>query len=110
MIECPKCFNEFKGAKCSCGYVPTRTDDGGAAQSWQARKAEIISQAIEAVSADQHMVAVLSSVKQRGFHRWAYEIVALADAGIYKGSANQVAEARSMIAGWEGKSEMREAA
>lgn len=25
MIECPKCFNQFNGAKCGCGYVPRNT-------------------------------------------------------------------------------------
>ena len=59
--------------------------------------------AISNLSADQHMVAVLSKVPQRGFHRWAYEIVALDAAGIYKGSVNQVREAQNMIAEWEGK-------
>ena len=108
MIECPNCFNAFAGAKCSCGYKPEHVADNG--ESWQARKAEVISRSIEAVSADQHMVAVLSSVEQRGFHRWAHEIVALDAAGIYKGGSMQVEEAKRMIAGWEGKIEERKAA
>jgi len=24
MIECPKCFSQFNGKKCSCGYTPPR--------------------------------------------------------------------------------------
>lgn len=24
MIECPKCFSQFNGKKCSCGYLPPR--------------------------------------------------------------------------------------
>lgn len=80
------------------------------ALAYQAKLDASTSIAISNMSADQQMVAVLSSVKQRGFHRWAYEIVALDAAGIYKGSANQVREAQNMIAEWEGKGEERKAA
>lgn len=80
--------------------------------AYLAKKNECDARAFESLDYDRKVVQVLSAVTQRGFHRWAYEIVALDSAGIYKGSANQVREAQNMIAEWEGKrdEQQREAA
>lgn len=73
-------------------------------QAYLAKKSECDARAFNELSHDRQMIAVLSAITQKGPHRWAYEIVAVDSAGIYKGGAAQVEEAKRMIATWEGKS------
>lgn len=84
-IECPDCGNTFRGDKCKCGYTPSSpTNKAEIERKWREMRRTQDAAAIDSEERWRAKAAVLATVKATGPLKWAHEIVALHEAGLYQ--------------------------